>query len=242
MKARFDASGCVLVVTGGAHGIGRAIGEAYAAAGGTSYLLDIAPCTDLPANVHALPCDVSDRSAVLAAIGTVSDAHGRIDGLVAGAAIQPRIAVADISEDTWRSVLDVNLNGVVWAVQAVLPVMQSRRTGSIVMFGSGLGTNGRAQAAAYAASKGALVSLAKSVAAEVIADRIRVNLLYPGVIDTAQFRAANQGPEREFWEQTIGVGTAGDVVGPAMFLLSGAATMTGSILSRDRAFSGDDDD
>jgi 3-oxoacyl-[acyl-carrier protein] reductase len=100
-----------------------------------------------------------------------------------------------------------------------------------------LGVNGRAEASAYAATKGAMVSFAKSLAAETVREGVRVNVLFPGVIDTEQFQHANPpGPEREFWERTIGIGQPEDVVGPLMFLLSDAGSMTGSVLSRDRAF------
>jgi 3-oxoacyl-[acyl-carrier protein] reductase len=81
------------------------------------------------------------------------------------------------------------------------------------------------------------VAYAKSLAAEVAEHRIRVNTIFPGVIDTAQFREANpDGGEREHWAKTTGIGSTDDVVGPLLFLLSDAATMTGSTLTRDRAF------
>ncbi|CAM5313391.1 SDR family oxidoreductase OS=Streptomyces alboniger OX=132473 GN=CP975_04345 PE=3 SV=1 [Streptomyces alboniger] len=134
--------------------------------------------------------------------------------------------------------LSVNLDGVLWSCQAVLPHMRERRSGAILVFASGLAHMGRAEASAYAASKGALIPFAKSLAAEVADDRIRVNTVLPGVIDTPQFRAANPtGGEREHWERTTGIGIPEDVVGPLLFLLSDAATMTGSTLTRDRAFS-----
>jgi 3-oxoacyl-[acyl-carrier protein] reductase len=161
---------------------------------------------------------------------------------VAGAAVQPRVAVADTDPEVWRHTLAVNLDGVVWATQAVLPAMRQARSGAIVVFASGLAQMGRAQAAAYAASKGALIAFAKSLAAEVAEDRIRVNTLFPGVIDTPQFRAANPGAERDHWARTTGIGTPQDVAGPLLFLLSQAATMTGSTLSRDRAFAATDED
>ncbi|WP_225753243.1 SDR family NAD(P)-dependent oxidoreductase [Actinotalea sp. Marseille-Q4924] len=235
MRATFDATGDVVVVTGGGAGIGAALASAVAQAGGTAVVLDVAPG---PARdgVDAVEVDVADRDAVLAAVGDVVERHGAVTGLVAGAAVQPRTAVADMDPEEWHRVRAVNLDGVVWACQAVLPSMIARRDGSIVLFSSGLAHMGRAEASAYAATKGAMVPFAKSLAAEVLDHRVRVNVLFPGVVDTDQFRRANPGSEREHWLRSTGIGTPDDVVGPLLYLLSGAATMTGSTLSRDRAF------
>ncbi|WP_128377198.1 SDR family NAD(P)-dependent oxidoreductase [Streptomyces cavernae] len=239
MKVLFDASDEVLVVTGGAHGIGAALARGYAAAGGHSVILDVSPSEELDGvkGVTQVRTDVSDRDAVLAAVRDVVATHGRVDALVAGAAVQPRTPVVDTDPEEWRRTLAVNLDGVVWSCQAVLPHMTERRSGAILVFASGLAHMGRAEASAYAASKGALIPFAKSLAAEVAEHRIRVNTVFPGVIDTPQFRAANpDGGEREHWARTTGIGTPEDVVGPLLFLLSEAATMTGSTLTRDRAF------
>lgn len=238
MRATFDATGEVLIVTGGASGIGAAIAGAYADAGGRVAVFDVARGADHPSGrVHHYQVDVADRDQVFAAVADVRDRLGCPDALVAGAAVQPRVNVVDMDPSQWRRVLAVNLDGVVWCVQAVLPDMMSRRSGTILVFGSGLGNVGHAQAAAYAASKAALVAFAKSLAAEVADHRIRVNAVFPGVVDTAQFQAANPaGGQREHWERTTGIGVPDDVVGPLMFLLSSAATMTGSVLTRDRAF------
>jgi 3-oxoacyl-[acyl-carrier protein] reductase len=244
MKASFDATGEVLIVTGGARGIGAAAARAYAAAGGTAYVFDVAPGEELAASagVEQRAVDVADRDAVRAAVAEVVGRHGRVDGLIAGAAVQPRTPLADMDPDEWRHTLAVNLDGVVWAVQAVLPTMRARRGGSIVVFSSGLAHMGRAEASAYAASKGALLPFVRSVAAEVAADRVRVNVLWPGVIDTEQFRAANPGSEREHWLRTTGIGSPDDVVGALQFLLSDAASMTGSTLTRDRVFASEEDE
>ncbi|TDB93419.1 SDR family oxidoreductase [Micromonospora fluostatini] len=238
MQASFDATGEVLVVTGGANGIGAALAHAYADAGGTAVVFDVAPAAPHPSGrVHAHHVDVADRDAVCAAVARVLADHGRIDALVAGAAVQPRSDVSVMDPQEWRRTLAVNLDGVVWCAQAVLPDMIARRSGSILVFASGLATAGRAQASAYAASKGALIAFAKSLAAEVAEHRIRVNTVFPGVVDTPQFQQANPtGGEREHWARTTGIGTPEDVVGPLLFLLSSAATMTGSTLTRDRAY------
>lgn len=239
MKSSFNAEGEVLLVTGGAQGIGAAVAHAYADAGGIAVVLDVVQATDLANHprIESHRVDVSDRSAVIKVVEDVVARHGRVDALVAGAAIQPRSNVADTDPEEWRRVMAVNLDGVVWCAQAVIPQMKKQRSGSIVVFASGLAHFGRAQASAYAATKGALIPFAKSLAAELSEDRIRVNTIFPGVIDTSQFREANpSGGEREHWAKTTGIGTSDDVVGPLLFLLSDAATMTGSTLTRDRVF------
>ena len=233
MKASFDATGEVVVITGGARGIGAALAQAVNAAGGTAVVFDVTPPAD---GVEYVEVDVADRSAVEAAVASVLERHGRIDGLVAGAAVQPRSTVLEMDAAEWTRTLQVNLDGVVWTCQAVVPQMVERQSGSVVVFTSGLASTGYAGASAYAASKAALVAFAKSLAVEVAGDRVRVNVVAPGVIDTDQFRTANGGADREHWHDTIGIGDPDDVVGPLLFLLSDAAAMTGSVLARERAF------
>jgi 2-hydroxycyclohexanecarboxyl-CoA dehydrogenase len=140
----------------------------------------------------------------------------------------------------WLRVLNINLNGVVWCYQAAIGGMIARRRGSIVAFSSGLAHQGWPEASAYAATKGALIAFVKSAAKEVAQHRARFNLIAPGVIDTPQYRAANAGADHERWRASTGVGAPEDVVGPLMFLLSDAATMTASLLSRDFAYAAGD--
>jgi NAD(P)-dependent dehydrogenase (short-subunit alcohol dehydrogenase family) len=235
MKVSFDATGEVVIVTGGAHGIGAALAAAVARRGGTAVVFDVSVGPDAP-GVEYVEVDVSDREAVLKAVGGVIERHGRIDGLVAGAAVQPRAAVVDTDPEEWTRTLKVNLDGVVWVCQAVVPHMVDRRSGSVIVFTSGMAATGFPGAAAYASSKAALGAFARTLAAEVAQHRVRVNVIAPGVIDTEQFRSANIGADLEHWRDTIGIGDPEDVVGPLLFLLSDAAAMTGSQLTRERAF------
>jgi 3-oxoacyl-[acyl-carrier protein] reductase len=246
MKARFEADGDVVVITGGANGIGRGLARAAAAAGARVVVCDLdrkamdsLAAEDASIAMRAL--DVSDRDAVMSTLAAIENKHGRIDGLVCGAAIQPRTRVDAMDPAEWQCVLNVNLNGVVWCYQAAIGGMIRRRRGSIVAFTSGLAHQGWPEASAYAATKGALIAFVKSAAKEVANHRVRFNLIAPGVIDTPQYRAANAGADHERWRASTGVGAPEDVIGPLLFLLSDAATMTASLLSRDFAFPVNDD-
>jgi 2-hydroxycyclohexanecarboxyl-CoA dehydrogenase len=242
MRVRFDFEGSVVAISGGANGIGRALAVSAAEAGARVVILDLDQSamdatTRLNSRIAAMHLDVGDRDAVISAFGRIQREYGHIDGLVCGAAIQPRTAVHDMDPAEWRKVLAVNLDGVVWCYQAVIGGMIARRSGSIIAFTSGLAGQGWPLASAYAASKGGLIAFVKSAAKEVAQHRVRFNLIAPGVIDTPQYRAANAGEDNERWRASTGIGQPEDVVGPLMFLLSDAATMTASVLSRDTAYS-----
>jgi len=242
MRVRFDLEGSVLAITGGANGIGRALAVSAAEAGARVVILDLDPgamdaTASLNPRIAAMHLDVGDRDAVISTFGRIQREYGHIDGLVCGAAIQPRTAVHDMDPAEWRKVMSINLDGVVWCYQSVIGGMIARRSGSIVAFTSGLAGQGWPLASAYAASKGGLIAFVKSAAREVAQHRVRFNLIAPGVIDTAQYRAANAGEDNERWRASTGIGQPEDVVGPLMFLLSDAATMTASVLSRDTAYS-----
>jgi 3-oxoacyl-[acyl-carrier protein] reductase len=247
MRAQFTADGDVIVITGGANGIGRALAIAAADAGARVIVCDVdaatmAELTSQNARITTMRLDVSDRTAVFATFREIEQQFGRIDALVCAAAIQPRTAVHAMDPAEWRRVVQTNLDGAVWCYQAAVAGMIARRRGSIVAFTSGLAHQGWPEASAYAATKAALIAFAKSAAKEVAPYRVRFNLIAPGVIDTPQYRAANAGADHERWRASVGVGKPEDVVGPLMFLLSDAATMTASILSRDFAYAADDGD
>jgi 2-hydroxycyclohexanecarboxyl-CoA dehydrogenase len=247
MKVRFEADGDVVVVTGGANGIGRAVAVAAANAGAKVVVCDVdaAALAAVKAEhpvIATEALDVSDREAVMAVFARIERDYGRVDGLICAAAIQPRHLVHETSPDEWRRVMAINLDGVVWCYQAVINGMIARRRGTIVAFTSGLAHQGWPQASAYAATKAGLIAFAKSAAKEVVQHRVKFNLISPGVIDTVQYRAANAGADHQRWLASTGVGTPEDVVGPLLFLLSDAATMTASLISRDLAYAADEPD
>src|SRR6266850_6757622 len=245
MRVWFDFEGSVLAITGGANGIGRALAVSAAEAGARVVILDLDEgamdaTARLNPRIAAMHLDVGDRDAVISTFGRIQREYGRIDGLVCGAAIQPRTAVHEMNPAEWRKVIAVNLDGVVWCYQAVIGGMIARRSGSIVAFTSGLAGQGWPLASAYAASKGGLIAFVKSAAKEIAQHRVRFNLIAPGVIDTAQYREANAGADDARWRASVGVGQPEDAVGPLLFLLSEQATMTASIISRDFAYAAQD--
>jgi 2-hydroxycyclohexanecarboxyl-CoA dehydrogenase len=241
MRARFEADGDVIVITGGANGIGRALARAAASIGARVVIcdVDVAGMNAAKAEstmISAVRTDVGDRSSVFASFDQIEREFGRIDGLVCGAAVQPRVPAHEMAPEEWARVVNVNLDGVVWCYQAAIPGMIARRRGSIVAFTSGLAHQGWPHASAYAATKAALIAFVKSAAKEIAQHRVRFNLIAPGVIDTPQYRAANAGTDDARWRASVGVGMPEDVLGPLLFLLSDAASMTASLVTRDMTY------
>lgn len=125
MKATFDAAGDVVVITGGANGIGRALALGVSAAGGKAVICDtdekaLADVVAENAAIDIRTLDVSDRQAVFSVFKDIEREFGKIDSLVCGAAIQPRKAVHEMGPEEWQRVISVNLNGVVWCYQAAI--------------------------------------------------------------------------------------------------------------------------
>ena len=125
MEAKFEAAGDVIVITGGGNGIGRGLAKAAAKAGARVVICDVdraameAAKAEHP-NISAVALDVSDRAAVFEVFGKIEKEHGKIDGLVCAAAIQPRTAVTDMPPEEWKRVIGINLDGVVWCYQAAI--------------------------------------------------------------------------------------------------------------------------
>ncbi len=187
-------AGKAALVSGAAGGIGRAIATAFAGAGAAVACCDI----DLGGGqdaarlieaaggrAFAQRCDVAVESDTLAAVAAARDAFGRLDIVVSGAA--PHDAggtVAETSIADWERVVAVNLTGSFLLCRAALPLMIASGGGSIILIASQLGRVGSAGRAAYCATKGALIQLAKVMAIDHAPDHIRVNALSPGAVET----------------------------------------------------------
>ena len=240
------------VVTAAAHGIGRAIALAFAQAGAKVVCSDIdADAVEATARsireaggeAVAFAADVRDGAAMGALAAQAVEALGGIDVLLFGAAMQDGTAtVLEIDEEVWNQVLAVNLTGAFLATKACLPAMIDGGGGSVILIASQLGSVATPGRAAYCASKGALIQLAKVMAADHAAQSIRVNTLSPGAVETdrllrrfADMEAARAelGPKHLMGR----LGLPHEIAAAAVFLASDAASfMTGADLLVDGGY------
>lgn len=185
-----DLKGRTVVVTGGAGGIGESIVRAFHAQGAKVGFLDIDTArgkklqAELGDGTRFVACDLTDISALKAAIVTVRDVFGPIDVLVNNAAHDERHATLEVTEDYWDGRMAVNLKHQFFAAQAVLPDMQATGKGAIVNLGSTSWVIGQGGMAAYTASKSAVIGLTRSLARDFGPFGIRVNAVAPGWIMT----------------------------------------------------------
>lgn len=185
--------GRIALVTGAAQGIGAAIAKRLAHEGatvGVNGLAGDALLSSVVAETSGFPavCDVSDPDAVNDLVSGIERTRGPIDILVCNAAYMSMASFLDDDEDDWWKVIDTNLAGTVYLVQAVLPEMRRLGRGNIIIITSEWGVIGWPNATAYCASKAGLIALTKSLGRELAHENISVNAVAPGVIDTPQLR------------------------------------------------------
>src|SRR5687767_5667571 len=178
-----DFEGLVAAVTGGASGIGAAVVAELTAQGARVAVLDLQDPGEGSPHALALRADVSDDTSVRAAIERVLSELGRLDVLVNNAGIGAQGTVEDNDDEEWARVLDVNLLGMVRTSRAALPALRRSPTAAIVNTGSVAATAGIPQRAVYSASKGAVHALTRAMAADHLAEGIRVCAVAPGTAD-----------------------------------------------------------
>ena len=188
-----DLADRVAVVTGGAKGIGRGIAEALAEHGAGVVIADLAvadarqAAAELSAAGHRIDArqvDVTDASSVRALIDGVVGDFGRLDILVNNAGVSRSMPFADIDEEEWDRVFDVNVKGVYLACRAVVPHMIARRSGRIINISSMVGKEAIPLFVHYSASKFAVIGLTQGLAKELAEYDVNVNAVCPGVVRT----------------------------------------------------------
>lgn len=191
---QIDLDGRIAIVTGAAQGIGLAIAQRLHTSGAFVWLWDLDPAKaseaaeTLGERAAAIGVDVSSADAVTEATNTVISDSGRVDILVNNAGISGANApVHEYPVDEWRQVIDINLTGTFICSRAVVPHMIAAGSGRIVNIASVAGKEGNPNAAAYSASKAAVIALTKSLGKELAEHDIAVNAITPAAARTALF-------------------------------------------------------
>jgi NAD(P)-dependent dehydrogenase (short-subunit alcohol dehydrogenase family) len=236
-----DFKGLSAVVTGGASGIGLATAQLLAERGASVACLDLQP-EAVPEPLLGLRADVTDDAQVTEAVTTAVERHGGIDILINNAGIGALGTVEDNPLDEWRRVFEVNVYGMVRATRAALPYLRESAHAAIVNTCSIAAWAGLPARALYSATKGAVLSLTLAMAADHVADGIRVNCVNPGTVDTPWVgRLLNAAPdplaERAALEARQPLGrlvTADEVAAAIAYLASPASgSTTGTALAVD---------
>ena len=233
------------LITGGSRGIGRATALLFAQAGADvaiSYVSNQKAADEVCDSVKKLgrralayQAEMASRADVDRMVGDILAKWGELDTLVNNAGIWTYLEMGTMDEAAYRETIGVNLDGVFYGINAVVPAMKERGRGWIVNVTSTAGVRGEAHHSHYAASKGALHALTKSLAVELAPYGIRVNSVAPGWTDTDMCTASFSEPGfREKVRQSIPlkrIPPPEDVAGPILFLVSELARhVTGEIL------------
>ncbi|MBA4353794.1 MAG: NAD(P)-dependent oxidoreductase [Novosphingobium sp.] len=228
-----DLSGKHIVITGASTGIGRASATRFTQAGAVvtliarrAELLEQA-AQDLGGKTAWAAADVANKAQLLAALDKAVAANGPIDGLFLNAGIGGMFAaIEDYTDEAFDAVMGVNVKGVFWAIQHVLPAMKQRGSGAILVTGSLASERGLPMNAGYVASKHAVLGLSRAVANEAAEFGVRCNCILPGLIETPMLdglppEAASQMAKAVPQGRT---GTSQELAEVAAFLLSDAAS------------------
>lgn len=238
-----DLFGRSVFITGGGAGIGAALTEAFVAQGARVAFVQRSDATAFCDEVAArhgirplfLRCDITDSTALQAAIGTAGEAHGSVQVLVNNAANDQRHRAEDLDEAGWNASLAVNLSAYFFAIQAVVSQMRAAGGGSVINFSSIAYMMGNAGYPAYVTANAGITGMTRALAREFGPDGIRVNALAPGWVLTERQRRLWATPEdleahlrKQCLKEHL---TPEDITGGTLFLASDASRMmTGQVM------------
>ena len=225
----------IAIVTGAGQGIGRAIALGMAREGAALVIADLNEANAgavkreierVGGKASALYTDISNEESVRGMIDHTLNEYGRVDILVNNAGIFPTSSLEEMAEEEWDRVIGTNLIGTFLCSRAVVSHLLTQRSGRIISLTSGRAFQGARHGAHYAASKAGIIAFSKSLALELAPYGITVNVICPGITDTAQPRGHQTEEQIYAQGQRIPLGRIGqpeDLAGPAIFLASDAA-------------------
>jgi 3-oxoacyl-[acyl-carrier protein] reductase len=235
----------VAVIAGASRGIGKATTLLFAEAGcnllinyhkNENAALEVASRAErLGVKAKTFQADVSQKSQVDEMVKHTVEQFGKIDILVNNAGIWKYAAIDKMTQEELQETIELNLYGVFYAITASVPHMIEQKSGNIINISSTAGQRGEPFHSHYAASKGALISLTKSLAGELAPHNIRVNCVAPGWVDTDMSHLSLTGEDSETILQTIPLRRAAspeEIAGSVLFLASDLSTyLTGEIIN-----------
>lgn len=231
----------VMIVSGGASGLGLAAGVKFAKNGYNIVLIDIdeekgkkaeEQIKSMGQDAIFVKCDISDKKQVERAAQITKERFGRADVLINNAGLEVRGSILQCTEEDWDRLYDINLKGIFYMSNAFVPFMLENGNGAIVNTGSILGYRTVGERAAYSSSKGAIDTLTRTMAFDLAEKNIRVNCVVPGAIDTPLIRGSiNDSPNPAETEKFLGsksvfgrMGTPEEVANVMYFLASDDAS------------------
>ena len=234
MTPLVDLAGLRLLVLGAGSGIGAAC-LSLGVAAGARVVAGVLPGETAPGAEAVTLCDITDAAAVQATVDDAVATLGGLDAAILTAGIFDHRGIGETGAEDWRRVMAINLDGPYHLARAVEPVFRANGAGSLVLFSSQLGIVGHRRATAYAASKGGVIALARTLAVEFAAFGARCNAVAPGPIETPMTAVARSDPARAAALVDAvpmkRMGTADEVARAALFLAAPAAAyITGHVL------------
>ncbi len=239
-----------VLITAGASGVGRAMAEAFDAAGSQVWVADVddTALSGCPSHWHKTNADVSDETAVRSLFGDIRSEWDGLDVLCANAGIAgPTAALEDISLNDWQKCLSVNLEGAFLCAKHVAPILKRQGSGVVLITSSTAGQYGYPNRAPYAAAKWGMIGLGKTLAMELGPHGVRCNVICPGSVEGPRMEgvlnreAAAKGMTRDQVYQGYASGTSmgrfvegQDIANMAVFLASDAARLvSGQVIAVD---------